>query len=286
MSQPIVLDACTIINLLRIDDEEDEFLYKHIIAQNLHIAEKVHVEVRNNYSKNQLSQKQNNYISRCVVDLLNHLCQTGGYHRDDDIIKDLSKQLFVEISNYTGHIKENGELYSTALSLIVSRYETEKVLFCTDDVPATNILSRYFQFQQIGSIMDTVDLLVYLYWSSSDFDRKLFDRYLSKLWADVNQPLKLFVDEIQKLKDSFSLADNKDKLLRMNVDRIIRGYYQYDGSQIIDAVTCLKKNKTGTKVANTIERFSHVNIEMACPLISKIQSLRLDMKKNELFKIA
>ena len=107
MSQPIVLDACTIINLLRIDDEEDEFLYKHIIAQNLHIAEKVHVEVRNNYSKNQLSQKQNNYISRCVVDLLNHLCQTGGYHRDDDIIKDLSKQLFVEISNYKGNLAGN-----------------------------------------------------------------------------------------------------------------------------------------------------------------------------------
>ena len=286
MNQPIILDACTIINLLRIDEEDDEFLYKHIIAQNLHIAEKVHLEVKKNYGKNQLSQKQNDYINRCIIGLLNHLCQTGGYHKDDDIIKDLSRQLFVEISNYTGHKKENGELYSTALSLIVSRCESEKVLFCTDDVPATNLLSRYFQFQQIGSIMDTVDLLVYLYWSSSDFDRKLFDRYISKLWADLNQPLKLFVDKIQKIKDSFSLADNKDKLLRMNVDRIISGYYQYDGSQIIEAVTYLKKNKKGTKVANTIEGFSQVNIEMACPLISKIQTLRLDMKENELFKIA
>ena len=70
-------------------------------------------------------------------------------------------ELVREISNYSK--RANGELYSSALSLYLSRMEMEKVLFYTDDFPAKSDFRSCFECQQMGFIGDTVDLLVFLH---------------------------------------------------------------------------------------------------------------------------
>lgn len=57
MKHPVILDACTIINLLRID-EEDEFLFKSLMSLDLNIASIVYEEVNDNIKKNSLSDEQ------------------------------------------------------------------------------------------------------------------------------------------------------------------------------------------------------------------------------------
>lgn len=55
MKHPVILDVCTIINLLRIDGE-DEFLFRTLKSLNLNIANIVYEEVNNNIRKNSLSK--------------------------------------------------------------------------------------------------------------------------------------------------------------------------------------------------------------------------------------
>lgn len=287
MSQPVILDACTIINLLRIDDEDDEFLYKHITALNLYIAEKVHNEVKNKYKKNPLLDNQEKYIDRCIAKLFYDLVTNKKFYKDADIVNEISSHLFDEIKSFglKKYNKENGELYSTALGLIVSRTEGDRVCFYTDDKPATEYFIPYFYYQQIGTIMDTVDLLIYLYWTNSDFETKRLKNYLQGLYSDINYPLKLLVNEIVKIKNSFSASDYRDRSLLEYVNMIIDGYYQLDISRITIAADYLIKKKRGSKIANAIEKYGYKNLENNCPLIVKIKTVRDNMNKFNLYKI-
>lgn len=54
MKLPIVLDTCTILNLLRID-EDDEFLYKKLIKLNINICQKVFEEANKNINTKHFS---------------------------------------------------------------------------------------------------------------------------------------------------------------------------------------------------------------------------------------
>lgn len=50
MKHPVVLDACTIINLLRID--EDEFLFRLLCSLRLYVADLVNQEIMKNIFHN------------------------------------------------------------------------------------------------------------------------------------------------------------------------------------------------------------------------------------------
>ena len=45
-TRPIIIDACTLINLIRID--EDDMLYNYLLTFNIKIAECVYKEIKNN----------------------------------------------------------------------------------------------------------------------------------------------------------------------------------------------------------------------------------------------
>ena len=61
MRLPIVLDTCTILNLLRID--EDEFLYKKLIKLEINICQSVFDEANRNVKTKTFSENQRKYIS-------------------------------------------------------------------------------------------------------------------------------------------------------------------------------------------------------------------------------
>lgn len=284
MSHPVILDACTIINLLRIDDENEEFLYNHIIGLNLHVAKKVHDEVKKNFNKNPLPENQQQYIDRCIVRLYNDLTPQNKIYTDEDIIKNISKKLFDELKTYGDktYQKENGELYSTALGLIVSRSEDDKIWFYTDDKPATEYFMPYFCYQQIGTIMDTVDLLIYLYWTSSDFDKKRLEKYLQDLYSDINQPLKNMINEVERINNNFS-NNHINKGLQRNVSDLINGYYKLDIPKMADAIEAIKSSYTSSNVATVISKYG--NLLINSPLILRVYKTKKDLNKYEVFKL-
>mgnify|MGYP001044865339 CR=1 FL=1 len=67
MKHPVVLDACTIINLLRID--EDEFLFRLLCSLRLYVADLVNQEIMKNIFHNELSEEQRTYISGVLPQL-------------------------------------------------------------------------------------------------------------------------------------------------------------------------------------------------------------------------
>ena len=60
--RPFILDACTLINIFRID--EDEILYSHLQSYNIKIAEIVLDEVKKNIYKNGWSKEIHDRIDK------------------------------------------------------------------------------------------------------------------------------------------------------------------------------------------------------------------------------
>lgn len=276
MKHPIILDACTIINLLRID--EDEFLFKSIKSMDLHIANIVYQEVCSNVKKNSLSKEQKKYIQQIIPLFLSYSRQ------DADIINDL-QEYFDKLTRFTAHTKKrNGELLSSALSLCVSREKSQKVHFYTDDFPAKEQFSRYFSYQQIGEVGDSVDLLIFLYWTKSDFSIEQLLRYLNDLKSEFNIPLKNLVNKIQTKKDLLTKKDKKEKSLIENIDNILYGYLNADMQLLNTGIVFFLEHKKFTAIKNIIQQFP--NIEKECILFQKVRNTIQSLSSYEIFKIA
>lgn len=111
MNTPIVIDACTLINLLRID-EDNNFLYKRLTSLDIHISETVYNEFKANLFKNAIDDADKERLS--VIFSLPGF----DHHKDDDIKKNLGKNWVDKIVSYVGHTKKaNGELFSSLLAL-------------------------------------------------------------------------------------------------------------------------------------------------------------------------
>jgi len=196
MNSLVVLDACTIINLARID--EDYFIEDKIKAlMNVYAVEMVINELKDRYVPSVKTLKRQ----------LHYVPYWGGLKKwENKEVEDKAKEVKVFLDYQK---KDNGELYSTALSILLSRLESEKVLFYTDDFPAKNDFRPYFEFQQMGYIGDTVDLLVFLYWLSpkGQFSKDELEKYLTSLRGEYI----LKVKELQEMIDHYALMQPATK---------------------------------------------------------------------------
>ncbi|KAA6336917.1 hypothetical protein EZS27_014959 [termite gut metagenome] len=271
MILPIVLDACTIINLLRID-EDDEFLLKNLKDLNLSISECVYNEVQKNANKNPLTKEQQDYITQQLPFFVTHIINP-----DDNLKKDY----FDELKKFCNCTKDNGELHSALLSLHLCRKEGARLFFYTDDFPAKRQLSPYFIYQQIGAIGDSVDLLLFLFWSVSEFNDKQLKKYLQNLYSEYAIPLKTFLDKIETNKDAWLKAKPRDKKLRENLQKIAIGYSKLDFDTLTEAITFFKTNKTKYQGIYAIIK-QHDCIDTETELTVKIKDV---LSKMNNFKI-
>jgi len=147
-----ILDACSAINLLHIFKEDNNFLENIFKNYNLTFTQKVLEEVNNNLFSNKISleleQKQS------IRNRQNTLFRSNECE-DENSQKYLKKTI-----NYN---KLNGEFFSSALALNLSRLEKDYIIFVTDDIPAKEEFLNFFQEHKIGNIISTVDFLYTLY---------------------------------------------------------------------------------------------------------------------------
>jgi len=135
----------------------------------------------NNISK--YSDKEDKKLIRKEIDQKISFFR-GKKNDNNELLKDLGDSFFDNIKDITGYTKRlNGELCSTAYALYLSRLNEKKVFFYTDDFPAKEFFSHFFEFQQIGQIKDTVDFLILVYWLDKDFTKTQLDRVLSELYS-------------------------------------------------------------------------------------------------------
>lgn len=144
MKHPVVLDACTIINLLRID--EDEFLFRLLCSLRLYVADLVNQEIMKNIFHNELSEEQRTYISGVLPQLQS---KWNSFNQTMDLI---DTDFYEEnIKKFTRHTKKiNGELQSSILSLYLSRKYHSRVFFILMIFLQKNSLKTFLSFSRLA----------------------------------------------------------------------------------------------------------------------------------------
>jgi hypothetical protein len=190
-----VIDACTILSLLQTVLEDKYIVWLESVFQKVGISPKVFEEVLKNRHKN-LSDK--NDIS--VLDDILY----GKIHNfilDEDI-----EESCKILQKATGYLKKNGEFYSVALALYLSRMEgnefNEKILnvyFITDDEGAKEDFSYFFKINQIGHILDAIDIVTIFYLKAYIALKELSDFCIS-LKSLYNRELDALIREIEQIR--------------------------------------------------------------------------------------
>lgn len=276
MNIPVVIDACSLINLLRID-EEDDFLYKHLRLLDIHISDTVYNEFITNVFKNNIEDADKDRINALIPNIQNDF----SLHHDEEIKKDIGQSFIDAIVSYSEHKKRyNGEMSSTLLSLVLSRCEESRIYFVTDDYPAKEQFNCFFSVQQIGEIQDSVDLLINLHWlfPKEEFPLNKLKNKLIDLRAEYNKNIKNFLDDVSNLKHNLRKTDKEWKLL----DDILYTYYSGKYRDFVSAINALRECNS--------KKIRHVRDNMPTnndnpEMVNKVNKVLHELEKIDVFKL-
>lgn len=275
--QPFILDACTLINLLRID--ENEILYKHLSSYNIHIAETVFIEFKNNIFKNGYTKEMHERIDRYLPSF-SKLIELDENIRNN--INGINDTYCDRVQELTQHNKYDGELYSLLLSLYLSRYEMTHVNFYTDDKPAMNQFQEYFKIQQLGMMGDSVDLLLYMFCHSDNISEIDFRRFLESLKSEYSIRERIFVKKIEEYRTKITnIKPRKDIVTKLNC--IIYNYNSGEYDKLYKAIEELESVQD--KEIRQIIRL-HRPLRSSTYIVSRVNEIQTMLKKYNIFKIA
>ncbi|MEO9257153.1 MAG: hypothetical protein ABI207_02155 [Crocinitomicaceae bacterium] len=223
-----IIDACTVINLLHID--EDEFLLKKIKNLEFIICNAVFEEINKNVYKKLEKIKPYPKEKRKEIEIkLNYFRERI---QNDDSYKDLDENL----SKLLSYSKKNGEFYSMLLSFYLNTFNKTRVIFFTDDSPAKKEFTPYLEHHKIGYIEDSVDLLITLYRHNDGFTTADLKRFLSSLYheyaSEIGALEKELVNfempksEIRNQELAKMLSSLRHSIKKMELEEVSKLYLQ------------------------------------------------------------
>ncbi|MDR7127695.1 hypothetical protein J2X69_000023 [Algoriphagus sp. 4150] len=291
-----LLDACTVINLIYIDN--DDSLLKKLSSLEIHINDIVFSEIRDNVYNRILNLEMDKYSNKLELrqvrkDIDQKLSFfRGKKNNNQELFRDLGSDYFNKIAELTKYNKRtNGELCSTAHALYLSRMNENKIFFYTDDYPAKDYFSTFFNYQQIGHIKDSVDLLILLFWLDDKFSVKMLDDFLSELHSqyvtqisDLKSCLRNFYAE--KVNAKFK---REKKELAHNITALINNLDRMEFNSMKLSWQYFEKNsKKHNEVFNLIKNYHSVFELEATPnsdtLLGKIVLTREMIKSKKIYK--
>lgn len=291
-----ILDACSVINLVHID--EDEFLKKKVDKFDIRINELVFEEINKNiYKRLELIRLRKQADTQEINNIRKYIDIQLGYFRNKKtlnslIFKEVGDDYFDKINEITEHSKKhNGELHSTALALYLSRSESKKIYFYTDDFPAKDEFSPFFEFQQIGQIKDSVDFLLLLFWIDESFNEAELDKFLSKLFSEYATEVSFLEKELKNYKETNIDANyikSKPKESIENLNKLIYKLSIHDFSNITIHKDYFNQNKLKFKTINDILNKYDSVFELQTTsndILKKISSYRKQLKNKKIYKL-
>lgn len=291
-----LLDACTVINLIHID--EDDFLLKKLKSLDLHINEIVFSEIKLNVLdrlSNNISKYSDVKTKKLITKEIDQkiVFFRGKKNNNEDLFNDMGNDFFDKIKEITGYSKDpNGELCSTAYALYLSRLYEKKVFFYTDDYPAKEFFSNFFEFQQIGQIKDTVDLLILVYWLDEDFNETQLDRILSELYSQYAIEVTILKERLEKYyKDKVDAVYIKSKKeIVTNLRTLIKSLNKLEFQDIRMYWDFFEKNKSRCKEIFDIAKQFYSVFEIkpnhqSGTLLEKITRTRILIKERKIYKL-
>lgn len=281
MTPLVVLDACSILNLLRIDDEDSDFLLKLIRNWRVCLPETVFKETKLHVRSESYTKEKNDHILIAINQDFDHRKTL-----DSVIKKDLGEEEFERIVKFSGHNKrENGELFCVALALSKSREEETLVTIYTDDYKAIDEFRELCRYHHIGEFGDTLDLLTQLYWLTPEkvFQNSLYYSFLENLRAEFNHQLKEVADAIDGYLNQQKKSRCNDRNLLENLGKIVTGYRRSDVDQMDAGVRFFQEGNKYKEVRKMVENVDVKNVNCQTQRIT--ERLR-KLKEYPIFKLA
>lgn len=269
------MDACSILNILQVlfDEKYIEDL-KHEFTE-VFLTHKVFEEIIDNKHKNfQNDQDSLNRLDNVIRDSdLESLVYNDNYEECHKILEKTIK------SKHT--LDKNGEYYSASLALYLSREGKQKfyenllsIVFVTDDAPAEQDLKEFFQINQIGTIINSIDLMTILYLKQRITKNELIG-YCIALKDLYAKELSFIKNEVESLKKNEKNIKNQMALSQI---LILLEDGKYDELKELDG----KKNFK--KILQSNKRLKHLIKDIDTnKLRRKIRSIdeRIRQIKNE-----
>ena len=280
----IILDACSIINLIHID--EDDFILKKLKNLEISISDCVFKEVKKNVYKNiKTSNPSTEYKNRSSID------QNLTFFRnfrvlDETLDKEMGEDFFDHVGELANYAKRNGEFYSAALALYMSREKPTKVFFHTDDFPAKSDFSHFFNFQQIGHIEDTADLLMLLHRLDDGFSKKDLQSFLSKLFSEYASDVATLLKKLREYQIPKILL--KDRRFNQVLHQIITDLSTYNFSNLKSHFSYFFSNpKKYKSICGILINYNNVMDLQSNTgnLLEKIKTLQKSLEKQAVFKV-
>lgn len=290
----IVLDACSIINLIYAEIEYgSEFVTRRLKKDDFHlgVCQKVIDEAFQN-SKIQFRKLKTNSSKKDFYDKEKEIERRIASFREfvtqnESIKKELGEKYFGELKKITGYHKNNGEFYSVALALYISRLESCQLTFYTDDFPARAEFGLFFRSQQIGVIADSVDLLIFLYWLHPDFEKKHLIFFLTELRSQYATDVKILYKRIKAYKEKQSAKQLKEIRKPLNqLEHKLQRHNLEDVNKLKKAI--FRNGKKHRPLCEILEQFESVfTLEEASGdnIITKIQKTLQNVEADRIFKI-
>lgn len=281
-----VLDACSIINLIHID--EDDILIKRLKYLNIIICERVFKEVKSNaYKRLTIDQTISKEDKKNYIKIIDQKINIFRKYQvfDNVIINDLGNDFIDQVKELSKYSKNNGELYSSALSLYKSRLESTKLFFHTDDFPAKDEFSSFFATQQIGHIEDTSDLLLLLYSLDDNFKNKELEELLSKLQFQYTSQISILTKKLREYQVPRGLL--KDFAFRKNLSYLIDGLSNYNFDRVYKIKDFFINNRRKYKViSDLLKDFDLISdLGVSDNLVNKIIRTRKELEKLPIYKL-
>lgn len=281
MKPIVVLDACTILNLLRIDDEDSDFLLKLIRNWRVCLPETVFKETKLHIRSDYYTKEKNDHILIAVNQEFDHRKTL-----DSVIKKDLGDEDFERVVKFSGHNKrENGELFCVALALSKSREEEALVTIYTDDYKAIENFRELCRYHRIGEFGDTLDLLTLLYWLTPEqvFQYSLYYSFLQNLKAEYSHQMKDLVDAIESYLERQKKNHCNDRSLLENLGKIVAGYRKSDVDQMDSGVRFFQDGNRYKDVKKMVDNVDVKNVNRQ--MVRIIEHFRR-LENYPLFKVA
>jgi len=284
VSQIVLLDACTLINILYID--EDELLGKLLKKVNFFIAEKVYEETKGNlFARLTFKQKKDDNFKENLRSRLYHLYPN--VIKNSHILK-LADQNFINDSHKVfNYNKLNGEFFSSSYSLLLSRLYNTKVIFITDDYPAHQHFSKYYKFQKIGYIEDIVDLLIFLSTMSNLFTTIILNNFFTSILSSYNSQIVGFRKELEKFRNELTVQQKKDHFLSKNLTSLLKKLSNFELDEIKKYRNKFNTRKypTLTRIIRNNDSVLDINSESRKAMIDKVNNTIKSLKAQKIYKV-
>jgi|GEM_PF-1348540 len=276
-----VIDACSFINLLAIDD--NDILYKSVLKNvRIQVCETVLKEINANFKhKNKLNRDPSS-VGIKLGKLRGSCCVY-----DHEIVATCGDNFFENVRANTNYQKQNGEFHSNALSLYLSQKGNILLTFLTDDSPAKEEFTPFFARHQIGNIVSTADFLLLLFRLDKTLTKIQMRQFLDALYKEYAREVALLLEALRSTKSDIN-SDKKYRKkipLKKNLNNLISKLDQHDFENIEELKNKLIGESRLKDILKNYDQVFHLYRKTEDSYLKQIKQIQGLIEKNRVMRI-